>query len=182
MTWHEFYPKTSKSPNSFSQPLYQVLFSTGKSCSKHRSLLHKLTDSVWKLWRFSDKKGVKSSETSSTEQWRKRIYKLRRQEGDTPYLCLTQTDRLFSSWHAGSPVRIRQLWSGKEPGLTKMVWSNELRQSYHSKLEGMYFKYKSLFFASHGGRDRIYPRSRGHPPEKKRPGIGFRIPGLGFRV
>ena len=38
----DFLP-TSKLPNSSSQLLYQEFFQTDGSCSKHKSLLHKLT-------------------------------------------------------------------------------------------------------------------------------------------
>ena len=38
---------------------------------------------------------------------------------------LPRVARLFSSWSA---VQIRQLWSGEEPGLTKLASANKLRQ------------------------------------------------------
>ena len=40
----DFAWKTSKPPNSLRQLLCQEFFSTDGSCSKHRSLLHELTD------------------------------------------------------------------------------------------------------------------------------------------
>jgi len=44
-------------------------------------------------------------------------------------LCLSRVSLLFSSRHARFAVRIRQFWSGKEPGLIGSVSPNRVRKS-----------------------------------------------------
>jgi len=44
-------------------------------------------------------------------------------------LCLTRLGRLFLFQHAGFAVQNRQLWRGKEPGLTRLACSNRRRKS-----------------------------------------------------